>query len=215
MRLLEFKKTSHSEARLQRCDEVCLLAARDALHAKNFDLLPQVFEGPGLEVFLSHAGLLLHRILREVSLRVQGRHGPGSRRGDGLPVDVICHVASSKESWNRCLRVADMDVAGLIHLHLALEEASVRVVANRDERGIDWQLLGLLGAVLCIHELQVRELLPLVAFPIAGCPSDEALDCRVPSDRDVGVANHPLLQDQASTEGVSPMDQGHCAADAR
>src|SRR5437764_13243074 len=50
-------------------------------------------------------GLMVSALLLEEALRIQRRHAAGARRGDGLAVDVVLHIArceDARHAGHRC-----------------------------------------------------------------------------------------------------------------
>src|SRR5689334_19985138 len=78
----------------------------------------------------------LHVILvREVVLGVDRRHAAAAGGGDGLAVERIGHVAGGEHARDRGARRAwrDLEIAALVHRHLAGEERGVGLMADRHE----------------------------------------------------------------------------------
>src|SRR5689334_14394315 len=79
-----------------------------------------------------------HLEVFEVALGVDRGHAPGTRGRDGLPVDVVLHVAGGEHTGHAGARARrGDDVAVLVEFELPLEERRVRRVANRDENPVD------------------------------------------------------------------------------
>src|SRR3712207_6848364 len=80
----------------------------------------------------------------EPALGVDGRGRAGARGGDGLPVDVVDHVAAGEHTVDvgAGARVLDLDVALVVQLELAGEQLAARVVPDRDEQPAHRHRLG-------------------------------------------------------------------------
>src|SRR3954469_4217999 len=100
------------------------------------------------EVALGHPlrGRDLGRVA-QVPLGVERRRAPGAGRGHGLAVGVVDEVARGEHARAvRARRAALVDhVALVVGADLALDDARLRLVADRDEGAVHRQLLGLAG----------------------------------------------------------------------
>mmetsp|Transcript_9036 Transcript_9036/g.23421 ORF Transcript_9036/g.23421 Transcript_9036/m.23421 type:complete len:692 (-) Transcript_9036:26-2101(-) len=216
--LAQFASTASASVRVsQGCGEVLLLGASDALDTQKLNLIPQLLQGPGGEVLLTNALLLLDRILGQIPLSVERGHGTGARRGDRLPVYVICNVTGSEDAGYRSPGglVRRHDVVVRVHLHLPLHVPRIRIVADRHERRVDLQGRRLLAGIRGVREHQLAQRLHLLAALQRDGLADVLLDRRVPAHVDVPVRLHALLQDQAGAHDVAADQQVHFGADAR
>src|SRR4051812_14420928 len=89
----------------------------------------------------------------EPALGVDRRRGAGARGGDGLPVDVVDHVAAGEDAVDvgAGAGVLDLDVTLVVELQLAGEQLAARVVADGHEHPADRHRLG--GAALDVGDL--------------------------------------------------------------
>ena len=85
--------------------------------------------------------------LGQVALGVEGAHTARAGGGDGLPVDVILHVADREHAGDVRLGRARLrdQVAVLVVVELVDEELRVRLVADRDEEALRLDLARLAG----------------------------------------------------------------------
>src|SRR5690349_8098726 len=69
----------------------------------------------------------------EVAFRVDRRHAARPRRGHGLPIGVILHVAAREDAGHGGLRsVVRYDIAAGVELDLSGEQRGVRRMADGD-----------------------------------------------------------------------------------
>src|ERR1039457_96587 len=80
----------------------------------------------------------------QITLRVECRHATGPGAGDRLAIDVVLHVAgreyarSAGRGRHAVLPGYRLDIA-VLHLQLSLEDAGIRLVADRDEHAVHGQ----------------------------------------------------------------------------
>src|SRR3954451_18839489 len=74
--------------------------------------------------------------LGDPALGVDRGGGPGARRGDRLPVDVVDHVTAGEDTVDvgARARVLDLDVTVVVQLELTGEQLAARIVPDRDEQ---------------------------------------------------------------------------------
>mmetsp|Transcript_30712 Transcript_30712/g.52531 ORF Transcript_30712/g.52531 Transcript_30712/m.52531 type:complete len:535 (-) Transcript_30712:413-2017(-) len=202
-------------------DELGLLHAPAALgggvDAPLLELLPNLLHRPALVVLgvalLGVRALALlvrarQHLLREPALGVERRLRARARRGDGLAVDPVGHVASGKHAVDRALGRAGLcdEVAVVRHVELAAEEARVRDVPDGHEGCLRRHLghVGRVGRRFDDHGGQDAAIGAL-----------ELLDGGVPHHGDLRVGEHRPLQHRRRAEGVAPVDERHRRRRAR
>src|SRR4051794_38818226 len=140
----------------------------------------------------------------EPALGVDRRRGAGARGGDGLPVDVVDHVAAGEDAVDvgAGAGVLDLDVTLVVELQLAGEQLAARVVADGHEHSADRHRLG--GAALDVGDLDGVDggVAQHVGHLLAELPAD------------LLVVLGALLHDLRGSQLGTPVDDGHALGEA-
>src|SRR4051812_46273221 len=133
------------------------------------------------------------------ALGVDRRRGAGAGGGDGLPVDVVDHVATGEDAVDVGPggRVLDLDVAGVVQFELSGEQLAARVVPDGDEDTGDRQLLA--GSARDVGEL----------YPADSVLPEDVGDLLAQRPADLLVLLRALLHDLRGTQLAAPVDDGH------
>src|SRR5215217_2078496 len=156
--------------------------------------VPLLLCGPGGGV-LRPFGFAL---LLEPALCVYGCAGAVAGGGDGLAVALVRDVARGEDAWHARHGVLLLEnVAALVHLDLAFEEAGRWSVADGREEALHLDLALLFG-------LEV-----LRPYPLDRVLAKDVLDRRVGEEGDLGVLARPVQHDLGGPELVATVDQEH------
>src|ERR1041384_4714065 len=129
---------------------------------------------------------------------IDGRHATRTRSRNGLPVNRILHVATRKHSRNVCRRrmSGSLQIPNLVHVQLAFEQLSVRLVTNRNEHTLTMK--NLLFARLQISQTNTRNTMYL--------RSQNLLHTRIPDKLDLLVLERLILHDLRRAQLIATMN---------
>src|SRR3954447_25501834 len=142
--------------------------------------------------------------LGEPALGVDRGGGPGARRGDRLPVDVVDHVTAGEDTVDvgACARVLDLDVTVVVQLELTGEQLAARVVPDRDEQS--GHRHGVRAAVGHVGDLDAGD----------GAVAQHVGDLLAEGPADLLVVLGALLHDLRGAELVAAVDDGDALGEA-